>query len=495
MTTAADIIVPALELVGILGAGIERDGVPVSTLASDIIIPALELSGVLGAGIPHSGISVSASASDIITQALELVGVLGAGEIVTDNDKTTCLRVLNAIINAWETERLVTLSPFPTWVSSASIPPGYRRALVYSLAVELYVTYNRPSDPEVIKIADDARQRIKKKGVTDADKTICLAALNNIVGTWGSKRIAPISRFADWGTTGNSLQPSYVRALTYALAVDLAGYYGLQIAPTVAQIAVDSLADAQRKTALAADQDVCLRALNNLLDSWDTERLSIFTVQDIVKKGFTGATLTIGEGGQLNVPRPVRLEDRCFIRLNNVDYPLRVIDGQTYSEITLKSLNTTFPQVIYLDAQYPIATAYLWPVASMAVDVHLRLRQQLDGFCRYASDEIDFPPGYRRALVYSLAEELYSVYNRPVDRNVAVIASKSRRNIKRINSPNVELKMPAELLSRRASGINAAPLFSSTNAVSGPMVQQTDGRIYAMQDGVWVDITDRIIEP
>lgn len=195
----------------------------------------------------------------------------------------------------------------------------------------------------------------------------------------------------------------------------------------------------------------CLDVLNNMLDSWNLERLMIYTVQEHVTT-LTGNTVTIGPGMQVDVPRPVVLDDWCFTRFNNVDYTINMINGEQYSSITIKSTTSTFPYVAYYDAQNPTGTIYFWPIPPQPLELHLRLRQQLTEFAT-PETEIDLPQGYRRAITYSLAEELGPQY-RGVDPMISKIAAKARMNIKRMNNPENVLNMPTAIYGKRRMGFN-----------------------------------------
>src|SRR3989304_3628268 len=66
-----------------------------------------------------------------------------------------------------------------------------------------------------------------------------------------------------------------------------------------------------------------LAALNSMLESWQTDRLFVYQIREdkfTLLTGFFG--YTVGTGGDFNIPRPVKLEDTCFILKDNVQYPV-----------------------------------------------------------------------------------------------------------------------------------------------------------------------------
>lgn len=191
----------------------------------------------------------------------------------------------------------------------------------------------------------------------------------------------------------------------------------------------------------------CLDVLNNMLDSWNLERLFVYTIQEHVTTLTNSGQITIGPGGAVDVPRPVILDDWCFTRYNGVDYTINLVNGEQYSSLVLKDLTSTFPYVFYNDNQNPISTVKFWPLPPASLELHLRLRQQLTEFDT-PETEVDLPQGYRRAITFSLAEELAPQY-RGLDPGIAKTAAKARLNIKRMNKPMDTLSLPPTLFGKR----------------------------------------------
>jgi hypothetical protein len=154
----------------------------------------------------------------------------------------------------------------------------------------------------------------------------------------------------------------------------------------------------------ADDADYALNALNDMIDSWTTQRLFIVSVAEVVTS-VSGQTVTIGPSMTVNTARPVKLEQGAFHRVGGIDYPLTLIDRETYNSISLKAVSSTIPEYGYYDAAMPTGTIYLWPYSTTALALHLQLQVQLTEFADLATD-YTLAPGYRRAISYSLAEEL-----------------------------------------------------------------------------------------
>lgn len=184
------------------------------------------------------------------------------------------------------------------------------------------------------------------------------------------------------------------------------------------------------QTLSGQDAETCLYSLNALLDSWGTEPLACFEVSDYVLPSWSDQTFTMGPGGDVNVSRPVTIEQGSFVRMQAMDYPLSLISGISYSEISDKSGTADIPTCIRYHGSLPLAIGYLWPVPTGRADIHVRLRTQVPEFTTISTSS-DLPQGYRRAIAYSLAEEIAAKFGRTIDVSIVARAAMARRNIKR----------------------------------------------------------------
>ena len=178
------------------------------------------------------------------------------------------------------------------------------------------------------------------------------------------------------------------------------------------------------------DADYALGVLNGMIDSWNTQRLFIVTVNEVVATT-SGQTATIGPGMTFNTDRPVDVENGAFSRLAGIDYSIEWIDRVTYERIPFKTVAASFPQYAYYDAEYPTGTIYFYPVPTTSLEIHIPCQVQLLTFATLATD-VFLVPGYKRALEYSLAEELAPGL-RPLDPQIARGAHLARRAIRRTN--------------------------------------------------------------
>ena len=95
-----------------------------------------------------------------------------------------------------------------------------------------------------------------------------------------------------------------------------------------------------------------LMAMNQMLDSWSSERLSVFSTQD---QQFTWPAneknRTIGPPGDFVGNRPVLLDDSTYFRdpSNNISFGIKIINQQQYDGIAVKTVTSTYPQVLWIN--------------------------------------------------------------------------------------------------------------------------------------------------
>jgi hypothetical protein len=150
----------------------------------------------------------------------------------------------------------------------------------------------------------------------------------------------------------------------------------------------------------------------------------------------TGAlSYSIGDGGDINTPRPDQIEAAFFRQTagvpgNLVDYPLNVLySREEYNRIALKSMQS-FPSMLFYDSGFPLGNIFIWPVPTNLYEIHLSLKAQLQTFSNL-SDTFNFPPAYHRALRYNLAialRESYQLDPRPTLINLAKVALNAIKN-------------------------------------------------------------------
>ena len=213
---------------------------------------------------------------------------------------------------------------------------------------------------------------------------------------------------------------------------------------------------AEGETPSAAVSQDALTALNQMIDSWNTERLSVFSTQDQI---FTWPSSTIrrtlGPTGDFVGNRPVMVDEATYFRdpQTNVSYGIKIINQQQYNGIAVKTVTSTYPQVVWINMTYPDIEMYVYPVPIRPLEWHIVSVEELTQPATLATD-LTFPPGYLRAFVYNLAMELAPEFGVEPSAQVRRIAMTSKRNLKRINNPDDVMSLPYNLINRRQQRFN-----------------------------------------
>ena len=190
-----------------------------------------------------------------------------------------------------------------------------------------------------------------------------------------------------------------------------------------------------------------LTALNQMLDSWSTERLAVYTTQDQVFTWPAGsAARTLGPTGNFVGLRPVLLDAATYYKdtSTGISYGIEIITQEQYNGIAVKSATSTFPQVMFVNMGYPDVELSVYPVPTSSLEWHFVSVQALSQPASLIT-ELSFPPGYLRAFTYNLACELAPEFGTEPAPQVQRIAMTSKRNLKRINNPQDMLAMPSVL--------------------------------------------------
>ena len=208
---------------------------------------------------------------------------------------------------------------------------------------------------------------------------------------------------------------------------------------------------AEGETPSAETSQDALRAMNQMIDSWNTERLSVFSTQDQVFTWPAGIlNRTLGPSGDFVGNRPILLDDAIYFKdpSTGVSYGIKMINQQQYDGIAVKTVSSTFPQVLFINMTYPDIDMYIYPRPTRALEWHFISAAQLDQPATL-STVIAFPPGYLRAFRYNLACEIAAEFGVEPSPQVSRIAMTSKRNLKRINNPDDIMSLPYSIVGTR----------------------------------------------
>ncbi len=208
---------------------------------------------------------------------------------------------------------------------------------------------------------------------------------------------------------------------------------------------------AEGETPSAETSQDALLAMNQMVQSWNTERLTVFATQDqVVSWPPSTISRTFGPTGDIVANRPVAIDDSTYFRdpSNGISYGLKLINQQQYNGIAVKTVTSTYPQVMWVNMTYPDVEMYVYPVPTKVLEFHIVSVEELTQPANLATD-LAFPPGYLRCFRYNLACELAPEFGTEPSRQVQRIAMTSKRNLKRINNPDDIMSMPYSIVATR----------------------------------------------
>ena len=207
---------------------------------------------------------------------------------------------------------------------------------------------------------------------------------------------------------------------------------------------------AEGETPSASVSQDSLMALNQMIDSWNTERLSTFVTQDQVytwPAGFISRDL--GPSGDFIGNRPILMDDATYYKApNGVSYGIKFINQQQYDGIAVKNVTSTYPQVCWVNMGFPNITLTVYPKPTQDLEWHMISVQELDRPADL-STVMYYPPGYLRTFTYNLAMEIAPEFGVEPSPQVSRIAMTSKRDLKRINNPDDVMALPYALVANR----------------------------------------------
>ena len=215
---------------------------------------------------------------------------------------------------------------------------------------------------------------------------------------------------------------------------------------------------AEGETPSAETSQDALSALNQMIESWSIERLAVYATIDQVVEWPVGQTFaTLGPTGTLaavdplvTLVRPVAVDDSTYFVdfATGISYGLKLINQQQYNGIAVKTVSSTFPQVMFVNMTYPDIELYVYPRPLKPLHFHMISVSQLTQPANLATN-LTFPPGYLRAFRYGLACEMAPEFGVEPSPQVQRIAMTSKRNLKRINNPDDIMAIPYSITGTR----------------------------------------------
>lgn len=159
-------------------------------------------------------------------------------------------------------------------------------------------------------------------------------------------------------------------------------------------------------------EQLALQKFNMIVDHWNSERCAVYAERFIDNLLIipNQAVLTIGPSAAdyTEDQRPVTI-DGANVILNNVTpevkTPLKVVRYPWWLTQSVPETTTELPSYLYYEPKWPNGEIRLWPLPTYAYGLELMVREVLSEL--ESADDFSMPPGYRTAMILTLAEDLH----------------------------------------------------------------------------------------
>jgi len=184
------------------------------------------------------------------------------------------------------------------------------------------------------------------------------------------------------------------------------------------------------ETPSAAEAQDGLAALNDVLESWSLESLSVYGSMPETFTTVAGqAIYSLGAGGDWATARPTIING-LYTNVDGIDFPASEWSIGEYNSVGLKTQQQAIVQRWVYVNDAPLSKIILWPTPARAVPITIDAPRILTNVATIAV-QLFLPPGYVRALQYAVGEELASEYGSIID--VSARARATKALLKRAN--------------------------------------------------------------
>jgi hypothetical protein len=184
---------------------------------------------------------------------------------------------------------------------------------------------------------------------------------------------------------------------------------------------------------------VALDSLNLLMDTLRVSAGAAINNEEMV--------LTLARGAKTHtINRPLRVEG-AYARLHLIDRPIRVVDKAEFDSVSLKGLNTSWPEIVWCDGNAPYSSLHFWPQPASDIEVHVTVLKHLVGFVDATTAEV-LPAGYRNMLTKLLAVEVAPAFGLEPSASLVRSAALAQRAYTRANTNVPDMEVGVRVTSR-----------------------------------------------
>ena len=187
---------------------------------------------------------------------------------------------------------------------------------------------------------------------------------------------------------------------------------------------------------MAADS---LTTLNQMLAMWQVDNLYIYAQTATTFAPSGALSYTVGTTGTVAIDRPASI-DAAYYNDGSTDREIELLPTfEEYQRISSKTQDGT-PRFAYYQPSYPLGVLYLYPQPASGT-VKLLSKVKLPTYSATA-DALTIPPELEMAVRYSLDEHLSIAMSAQLRPDIAAMAQKTRKLMKRSNLRLKELDLP-----------------------------------------------------
>lgn len=191
------------------------------------------------------------------------------------------------------------------------------------------------------------------------------------------------------------------------------------------------------------DAQKVLLDINNMLDMWSNENNAVYATTTQNFQLVAGQSqYTIGSGGNINAPRPLRIYDDPgsvgVLDGSGFNYPVRVVGQFEWNQIAAKNLTfvqSTIALVIWYDPQYPLGVINVYPAPGAGFTMYFVYPYILSDLT--LSTTLSLPQGYIKAITDCATDytwpNFYNLRTDPVPPDIIRHGKESLAWVKRTN--------------------------------------------------------------
>lgn len=212
------------------------------------------------------------------------------------------------------------------------------------------------------------------------------------------------------------------------------------------------------------DVQTGLLRLNDLIDSWKIEGLTINSFSRMLWHLTTAATYSVGAGGDINIDRPSNGSLLSFaIMDSSVTPPIEIPRGNytedAYQSIAVKTLTSTYPLGFYYNPTVPLGAIVPYPIPTGSSLQGVMYAPNPRGELAL-TDVLALPQGYRRFYRDTLAVELGPDFSTSPSQELVQSAIDAKASVKRSNLRMSELVSEACTLDGSSGAVSVASFYA-----------------------------------